>query len=126
VSKTARIPGTFKTQPPTLIVDRSLRAREIRSGLLDAGALWAEVYRLGECLAIVSRDPMHSEYRWHLSISHPNRYPTWDEIKAACFSINVLHGSVLAQILAPGDGSEWVNLHDNCFHLYEIRDPVVS
>lgn len=93
--------------------------------IIAEGALVAECYLVGECRVIVSRDPMHGEYRWHISISHPTRYPTWDEIKTACYGIDALDGLLLAQILAPGDGSEWVDIHKNCFHLYEVHDQVL-
>lgn len=78
------------------------------------------------CSVMLAREPMRGEYRWHLSIAHPARYPTWDEIKTAVYGIDALDGVTLAQVLAPGDGSVWVNVHDNCFHLYEIHDPIVE
>lgn len=54
---------------------------------------------------------------WHLSISHPDRYPTWDEIKEARYEF-LPHSLHIAMILPPP--SEYVNLHDNCFHLHEL------
>lgn len=56
---------------------------------------------------------------WHLSISHKKRYPTWDEIKAARYAFmpeNMYVGMVL-----PPKG-EYVNIHENCFHLHEMPD----
>jgi len=55
--------------------------------------------------------------RWHLSIAHPKRYHTWDEIKSARYEV-VPHDVTMAMILPPPD--EYVNLHKNCFHLHEI------
>lgn len=56
---------------------------------------------------------------WHLSISHPNRNPMYDEIKEARYkympdNINV------AVLFPPID--EFVNLHSFCFHLWQIND----
>ena len=54
----------------------------------------------------------------HLSISHRERYPTWDEIKEARYQLcpdNV----VMGMFLPPKE--YYVNLDPNCFHLYEVR-----
>ena len=51
----------------------------------------------------------------HLSISHPDRYPTWDEIADAKYTL--LPGVTMSMIL-PGNPAEYVNLHDTTFHLY--------
>jgi len=122
----SRVPGTFKNAPPSLRRDLSPQGREAELLLIRQGALHTERHTLGECTVMVSREPYavhgEAEYRWHLSIAHPSRYPTWDEIKAAAYGSEALKGVMLAQVLTPGDGSPWVNLHDNCFHLYEIHD----
>lgn len=53
---------------------------------------------------------------FHLSISHPNRYPTWDEICEARDHFTPTD-KTFVQELPPRD--RWVNLHSNCFHLWE-------
>lgn len=81
--------------------------------ILEPGA---RAFRLGECLVFVG----HSPDGWHLSISHPRRYPTWDEIKAARYLLTP-HNVTMAMILPPPE--EYVNIHENCFHLWQIEDP---
>jgi hypothetical protein len=52
----------------------------------------------------------------HVSIAHSQRYPTWDEIlavRAWAFPDDVEVVMVLAR------KGEYVNLHNNCFHLWE-------
>jgi len=52
----------------------------------------------------------------HLSIAHSQRYPTWDEIlavRAWAFPEETEVVMVLAR------KSEYVNVHNNCFHLWE-------
>ncbi|AYO30619.1 hypothetical protein D2962_08275 [Biomaibacter acetigenes] len=66
------------------------------------------------CLILISRD----DGRLHLSISHKERYPTWDEIKQARYDL-LPRTKDFAMIL-PKDG-EYVNLHPNCFHLWEVK-----
>jgi hypothetical protein len=56
---------------------------------------------------------------WHLSISHPARYPTWDEIADVRYKL-VPDDVTMAMLLPPRD--EYVNAHDNCFHLWQIED----
>lgn len=52
----------------------------------------------------------------HTSISCKNRYPTWEELKEIK---ELLHGDkFVMQILPPKIA--YVNVHENCFHLWEI------
>lgn len=55
---------------------------------------------------------------WHLSISHPERYPTWNEIRDARYDL--LPDEVTMGMLLP-PRAEYVNLHPNCFHLHQIE-----
>jgi hypothetical protein len=78
-------------------------------------------YTFGECVVIATLDPTVERgldrARWHLSISHKSRYPTWDEIRDARYKFLPLNITI-AMILPPP--SEYVNVHPNCFHLHEI------
>jgi len=56
---------------------------------------------------------------WHLSISHPDRYPTWDEI--ADVRYRLVPDDVTMAMLLPPSG-EYVNAHERCFHLWQIDD----
>lgn len=56
---------------------------------------------------------------WHLSISHPHRYPTWDEIADARYAL--VPEDVTMAMLPPPPG-EYVNEHESCFHLWQIED----
>ena len=63
---------------------------------------------------IVSKDAGY----WHLSVSHPSRYPTWDEIKDVRYKY--LPNDITVGLLFP-PREEYVNVHDNCFHLWEVK-----
>ncbi len=54
---------------------------------------------------------------WHLSISTPYRNPTWEEIKQARYDL-LSHNITMAMVLPPTE--EFVNIHNFCFHLYQI------
>ena len=56
---------------------------------------------------------------WHLSVSHPRRYPTWDELEAIRYA--VLPDEKTFAILFP-PMSQYVNVHPNCFHLHEVPE----
>jgi hypothetical protein len=128
----SRIPGTFKDRPPVpRRISPLIRGSEgqwaqvVGERLRAEGALTTAFYVMGECAVIVAREPATPRvYRWHLSISHPSRYPTWDEIKTARYSIPELADvPLMAQLLPIVEGDEeWVNAHDNCFHLHEVID----
>lgn len=67
-----------------------------------------------DCAVLVAKEPAG----WHLSISHPERYPTWDEIKEARYRFTPSNVT-MAMILPPPE--QYVNVHSNCFHLHEIE-----
>lgn len=76
------------------------------------------IYKKGNIGIMVGLEP---NVGWHLSISHPHRYPTWDEIRNARF-VMTPNEVTMAFILPPS--SEYVNIHPNCFHLFEIKENV--
>jgi hypothetical protein len=87
----------------------------------EQGAMLVGLWKLGECPIIVSREPDSGSLRswWHMSISHADRYPTWNEIGQARYKL--LPSELTFGILLP-PVEQYVNLHPNCFHLHEI-DP---
>jgi hypothetical protein len=106
---------------PTAIRDRTLEIIEVPSWpaidfLLNETNSYLRTYRIGECSVIVTR-----EYdRWHLSIAHLKRPPTWDEIAFARY--NILPRDITAAMVLPPLES-YVNVHEYCFQVVEIIDP---
>jgi hypothetical protein len=78
-------------------------------------------WKLGECLIFVGKEPFLKDGKsgWHLSISHESRYPTWDEIKEARYRLCPANIN-MAMFLPPK--SEYVNIHENCFHLWQVEE----
>jgi len=112
----SKVPGTFKSRPGR-IIEQPLPplVRQINP---DAEGM--KHYRMDECSILVCREPYaDGELRWHLSISHLSRYPTWDEIKVARYALTPAD-VVMAMILPKT--AEYVNVpaQDNVFHLHEI------
>lgn len=110
------IPGTFKERPhePVEISVPAWFAAQHGYGVRR--------FALGDCTVLVAREPLGpaGELRWHLSISHPSRYPTWDEIKTARYKLTP-PALRMAMLLPPPD--EYVNVaaQDNVFHLHELE-----
>lgn len=68
------------------------------------------------CSIIVSAN---EDGRWHISIAHPDRYPTWDEIKDARYQFvpDEIH---MVMPLPPE--RFYLNVHRNAFHLWELQE----
>ena len=76
----------------------------------DSIGTWWE---FGNCIVCISKDLG----KWHLSISHSSRYPSYDEIKSARYEF-IQDETTMAMLFPPV--KDFVNICKNCFHLYEI------
>lgn len=56
--------------------------------------------------------------KYHMSVSHEHRYPTWDEMTYLRYAL-IPNERTMAMIMPPKE--EYVNLHTNCFHIWEIE-----
>lgn len=72
-------------------------------------------FSLRGCKILVSRE----NGKWHLSISRPDKYPDWDDIRDARYAL-LPDNITMAMLLPPT--AEYVNFHKNCFHLHEIDE----
>ena len=77
----------------------------------------ARGYVKGPCRVLVSHEIHAKKLRYHLSISCEKRYPLWEEIKDARYALLPV-GLWFAHMLPPM--TEYINVHPNCFHLWEI------
>lgn len=81
---------------------------------------YCKAYKFGRCNVLVGKEPINgtdNPLKWHLSISHHKSLPTWNELKEARYYF-IPDNVTMAMILPPK--SEYVNIHEYCFHLYEI------
>jgi hypothetical protein len=125
-TRRTRVPGTFKQPVPEPKRDLSQEGAAAEALVLNIGAMHCERWIVGQCTVLCSKEPFGGGWRWHVSISHPNRYPTWDEVKSAVYGIPLVElppGRAFAQVLGQVGQGEWVDVDANCFHLYEIDDP---
>ena len=76
-------------------------------------------YECGELMALVGREPLgEDDRRWHISISRPDRVPSWDEMVSAVHELRP--GVVFAIGIPPR--SWWINVHEHTLHLWELHD----
>lgn len=76
----------------------------------------SKTYIKGLCRVIFTPVENHPDGLWsHASITHPKRYPYWDEILDVRYTF-FNSGADVFQVLPPK--LEYVNLHKNCFHLW--------
>jgi len=76
-------------------------------------------FDFGECTVILTLDATRGEARWHLSISHPTRHPTWDEIKTARYR---LLGPDLVMAMVLPRAEDYVNVpeQDHVMQLWQL------
>lgn len=76
-------------------------------------------------VAIRSRDDFEgdSEPRWHLSVSHQSRIPTWEELGLAR---DALLPEDLHFMVPHPPRRYWLNYDHRVLHLIEMRDPVAQ
>lgn len=82
--------------------------------------LGGDWYRWGDLSVLVARE----DGLWHVSISHPYRYPSWDEIYTAWYDLVPSASQIEGAIILPRK-TEYVNIHPNCFHVHQLRDSEV-
>jgi len=71
-------------------------------------------YRLGLCFIIVAYS---KKLGWHMSISHPERYPHMEEVRVA--RENLLSSNIIMALIIQ-NGQEDMEM-DNTYHLFEIN-----
>lgn len=91
----------------SIAMKRAMLAGQIQMG--------TRAYEMGACHILVS--PPQATYGWHLSISTTTRYPTWDEVAQARYSL-LDNALTMALILPPRE--EYINIHEFVFQLHEI------
>lgn len=106
--KHKNMPEIVEIVPPRATVERFMTIWSAR-GLTNRKI---QAFTLGECTIILTK-----EYGLlHMSISHPSRYPTWNEIAFARYKL-IPASSDAVMVLPPED--EYINVHENCFQVHE-------
>lgn len=96
-----------------------IRERELSPFELQAQAAGRiepklKAYKAGKIQIMVGWHPVMG---WHMSISHPEHYPTWDEVANARYQL-MPSDIEFGMMLPPPDA--YINIHNFCFHLHEM------
>ncbi len=103
--KPTTFPDIIQTPLPAILLKAQL------AGQVEATCF---AYRMGELSILVAKELGHG---WHVSIAHPDRYPTWDEIVHIRYTL--LPDEVTMAMLLPPK-AEYINIHTNCFQLWQV------
>lgn len=76
----------------------------------------ARYFTYGELTVLLTRE----FGRLHLSVSHPQRMPTWGEVSEIFY--NHIRENDETVVLVLPKPENFVNLHQFCFHVFGIRD----
>jgi len=85
-------------------------------------------WRIGPCTLAAGLELLGGEQRYHMSIAHPRRLPTWDEIKEAK-QVAEREGAIDAArtyVMPFPPRSAWLSIHPFCFHLWELRSDEIA
>jgi hypothetical protein len=108
--KHKNMPELVEIVPPRATVERFMSIWSAR-GLANRKI---QAFTFGECSILLTK-----EYGLlHMSISHPSRYPNWDEIAAARYKL--IPADRDAVMVLPPEG-EYINHHENCFQVHEMK-----
>lgn len=82
------------------------------------------VYRAtGDLSVLLGYEPIEpDDRRWHISISHPTRLPSWRDL------VEIAHQLRLGVTFVVGvpPRSWWMNIHPNCLHLWQTKDAALE
>lgn len=76
------------------------------------------IHQWGECQVFLS--PPTNEMGYHMSISHPDRYPTWDEVRDAWYALVPNSNNRVGAMILPNK-KDYINICENCFQVQEIK-----
>jgi hypothetical protein len=103
--------------------DLAIEWERIHAPMAPAGA---ETFRhlTHPVVAIVSRDSVRNgPPRWHMSVSHRDRIPTWGELGMAR---DALLPADLHFMVPHPPRRYWLNYDRRVLHLWEMRDPELA
>lgn len=92
-----------------------------QKALLSLTGPGTKVFRMGKCLIFLSPPTKrkNSPDGWHVSVSCPDRYPTWDELAKAWYELVPGAETRMAVMLLPPK-ENYINIHNFCFQVHEL------
>jgi hypothetical protein len=75
-------------------------------------------YKMGRVIIFVSPPVESAGMGWHMSISHPERYPTWDEVAKAWYELVPDADNRVGAMILP-KRKDYISIHNYCFQVHE-------
>jgi len=96
---------------------------EIKAMHFAHGSRYLAVFEMGDAHIILGHEPEGpgKQLRWHLTISCPDRHPTWDEIKTARYRLGG-PDMVMAMVLPRPEDYVNIDAQDHVFQLWQLVD----
>lgn len=82
--------------------------------MVNADNSYLRAYRYGPLSVIVTREGG----LYHMSVAHPTRYPTWEEISGAWYRAVPGAAEIEGKMALPRL-DHYVNIHNFCMHVYQ-------
>ena len=118
-------PAPAQENRPSGLENADYRLKEIEpppntAHMVNGDNTYLRAYLYGPCSVLVTREGG----RWHASVAHPSRYPTWEEISGAWYQAIPGAGELTGVMVLPRL-EEYVNIHNFCLHVFEADQPSV-
>lgn len=75
-------------------------------------------YKMGRISILISPPDERYKLGWHMSISHPERYPTWDEVASAWYQLVPDADHRVGAMILP-KREDYISIHNYCFQVHE-------
>lgn len=95
---------------PELTTLQKLALRNLQPGTL--------MFKMGKVSIYVSPPVTEAGMGWHMSISHPDRYPTWDEVAKAWYELVPDADNRVGAMILP-KREDYISIHNYCFQVHE-------
>jgi len=105
----SNLPVIREPHDPTLVT-------LITRGALQPGT---RQFKMGRVLILISPPVESAGMGWHMSISHPERYPTWDEVAKAWYELIPDADNREGSMLLP-KREDYISIHNFCFQVHEV------
>lgn len=75
-------------------------------------------FKMGRVTILISPPVESANMGWHMSISHPERYPTWDEVAKAWYELVPDADNRVGAMILP-KREDYISIHNYCFQVHE-------
>jgi hypothetical protein len=89
-----------------------------RPPILDQLQPGTRYYKMGRVAIFISPPVESARMGWHMSISHPERYPSWDEVAKAWYELVPDADNRVGTMILP-KRKDYISIHNYCFQVHE-------